>query len=213
MLNHQPSSVLAFHSCDLEVGLRVLLGNDSLKASSNDWDWLADGIYFWEQNPERALKYAMECAEGKQKNKVKIKIPFVLGCLIDLGNCFNLTEATSIDALKRGYEDYVSLMNASGKKILQNKAANRQLDCAVIRYIHEVNKIENLTPYDTVRAAFSEGDPVYNTCAIWEQTHIQLAVRNESCIRGYFLPKPVTAYNPYLADYIYDKLPILVNDL
>ena len=211
MLNHQPSSVLAFHSCDIEVGLKVLLGTETLKQSTNDWDWLADGIYFWEQNPERALKYSIDCAAGTQKNKVKVNTPFVLGCLIDLENCFNLTESTSLQALKRGYDDFIDISAQKGIIIPQNQRANRKLDCAVIRYIHEVNKIADLKPYDTVRAAFREGNPVYPSCEIWEETHIQIAVRNENCIRGYFLPKPINVYNPYLETYIMDNYPSLID--
>ncbi|NCI48418.1 hypothetical protein GWC95_00695 [Sediminibacterium roseum] len=209
MLNHQPTSVIAFHSCDIEVGLKVLLGLDNLKHSTNDWDWLGDGIYFWEQNPERALTYARECAEGRQKNKRKINTPFVLGCVIDLKNCFNLTESVSISWLKQGYKDFVDLCKATGTPIPQNKDANRKLDCAVIRYIHTVNEQQNLTRYDTVRAAFPEGELVYEGCEIREHTHIQISVRTEDCIKGYFLPKPFDAYNPYLKAHIMDKYPEL----
>jgi len=87
---HHPFSIIGFHSCDKEVGLRVLNGLDDLRSSENTWDWLGPGIYFWEQNPGRALEYAIECANRKQFNKVPIKTPFVLGAHIELGNCLNL---------------------------------------------------------------------------------------------------------------------------
>jgi hypothetical protein len=209
MLNHQPTSVIAFHSCDIEVGLRVLLGLDNLKHSSNDWDWLGDGVYFWEQNPDRALTYSIDCSAGRQKNKIPIKVPFVLGCVIDLKHCFNLTESNSIGWLKQGHKDFVDLCNNTGTKIPENKGAIRKLDCAVIRYIHTVNEQQGLESYDSVRAAFPEGDEVYAGCAIKEHTHIQICVRNEDCIKGYFLPKPFDAYNPYLKTYIMDNYPSL----
>ena len=63
-----------------------------LNASANSWDWLGGGIYFWEQNPQRAFEYAKEVADGQQYNKIKIKLPFVLGAIIELGNCLNLVE-------------------------------------------------------------------------------------------------------------------------
>jgi hypothetical protein len=87
---HQPFQITGFHSCDREVGLRVLNGKDQLILSDNAWDWLGSGIYFWEQNPARALEYAIDSAEGRQKNKVAIKTPFVIGAIIELGNCLNL---------------------------------------------------------------------------------------------------------------------------
>ncbi len=72
MTYHQPFQTAGFHSCDKEVGLRVLNGEMDLKPSENSWDWLGSGIYFWEQNPGRALEYANESALGKQKNKIRL---------------------------------------------------------------------------------------------------------------------------------------------
>ena len=97
---HQPSQVFGFHSCDKAVGFSVLNGNDQLWPSVNSWDWLGPGIYFWEQNPGRALLYAEESAAGKQKNKVQIKTPFVIGAIIELGHCLNLLEPVSIQIVK-----------------------------------------------------------------------------------------------------------------
>ena len=96
MHDYQPFSVIGFHSCDREVGLRVLNGHDELLPSQNAWDWLGSGIYFWEQNPLRALEYAVESAERKQFNKKPISTPFVLGAIIDLGNCLDLVESSSL---------------------------------------------------------------------------------------------------------------------
>jgi len=96
MHDYQPFSVIGFHSCDKDVGLRVLNGHDELLPSQNSWDWLGEGIYFWEQNPLRALEYAIENAERRQFNKTPISAPFVLGAIIDLGNCLNLVESGSL---------------------------------------------------------------------------------------------------------------------
>jgi hypothetical protein len=109
MHDYQPFSVIGFHSCDKEVGLRVLNGNDELLPSENAWDWLGTGIYFWEQNPFRALEYAMESVQRKQFNKKPIKEPFVLGAVIELGNCFNLTESSSLHILGKAYSSLSEL--------------------------------------------------------------------------------------------------------
>lgn len=29
-----------------------------MRSSDNDYDWLGPGIYFWENNPKRAIDYA-----------------------------------------------------------------------------------------------------------------------------------------------------------
>ncbi len=45
MAHHRPFQVIAFHSCDKEVGLKVLNGKADIKSSTNSWDWPVDGIY------------------------------------------------------------------------------------------------------------------------------------------------------------------------
>ena len=99
MAYHQPFQITGFHSCDRAIGLNILNGKDSLKPSKNKWDWLGEGIYFWEHNPLRAIEYATECAQKKQKFSGQIHNPFVLGSVIDLGNCLNLVEPVSLDII------------------------------------------------------------------------------------------------------------------
>lgn len=96
MAHHRPFQVMGFHSCDKSVGIKVLNGEIQLKPSTNPWDWLGDGIYFWEQNPERALQYAIESSQHVQFNKTPIEVPFVIGAIIELGNCLNLVEPESL---------------------------------------------------------------------------------------------------------------------
>ena len=102
MSYYQPFQVIGFHSCDKEIGLKVLNGEEPLIPSDNIWDRLGSGVYFWEQNPGRALEYAIECAAGKQKNRIRIKTPFVIGAIIELGNCLNL-EPLSLNIVKEAH--------------------------------------------------------------------------------------------------------------
>lgn len=195
---HHPFEVIGFHSCDREVGLAILNGDDELKPSDNDWDWLGNGIYFWEQNPYRALDYAIKCAKRQQFNKVRIKTPFVLGAIIELGNCFNLVTPDALNLLTETYRDLESVYKKAGKPIPKNVDAKRELDCAVIRYVHEINKIANKPSYDSVRCAFGEGGEAYPTSNFTTELHIQICLRNHALIKGYFLPIPIERFNPYL---------------
>ena len=44
-------------------------------------------------------------------------------------------------------------------------------------------------PYDIVRGAFPKGQPIYDSCVIHDQTHIQVCVRNSKAIRNrYHVP-------------------------
>ena len=196
MHDYQPFSVIGFHSCDKEVGLRVLNGNDELLPSENAWDWLGTGIYFWEQNPFRALEYAMESVQRKQFNKKPIKEPFVLGAVIELGNCLNLTESSSLQILGKAYSSLSELKKNLGEDMPVNKHNNRALDCAVIQYLHQLNERKNEPGYDTVRCAFPEGEQAYPDSYITSRLHIQVCVRNADCIKGFFLPRPLAKFNP-----------------
>jgi hypothetical protein len=180
------------------VGLAVLNGQMDLSPSDNSWDWLGGGIYFWEQNPVRALKYAEESKSGSQKNKIRIKTPFVLGAIIELGNCLNLMEPMSLGIIKSSYKSLKDIYKNLGEPMPQNRGANRQLDCAVIKYVHETRKETNQQPYDTIRCPFQEGYPVYDTSSFTERLHIEICVLNRELIKGYFLPRPVKEYNPHL---------------
>ena len=194
----QPHEVIAFHSCDKELGLRLLNGSDELRPSNNSWDWLGPGIYFWEQNPSRALAYAEEAARQQQKFSGKIRTPFIIGAIIELGECLNLMEPTSIDIVKKAHTILLRTMQGSGEKMPENKGANRRLDCAVIRYVHESIKLNGLLAFDSVRSPFHEGDPLYEGANFTDRLHIEICVRNPGLIKGYFLPRPVERFNPYL---------------
>lgn len=176
----------------------MLNGKMPLNPSDNKWDWLGGGIYFWEQNPGHALKYAMDSANGKQKNKIPIKTPFVIGAIIELGNCLNLVEPTSLDVLRQAHAGMKEAYQNSGEPLPVNKKANRELDCAVIKYLHETRKRSGDKPFDTIRSAFHEGDLLYEGSNHTARLHIEICVINPEMIKGYFLPMPIEEFNPYL---------------
>jgi len=41
--------VVGYHGCDEQLSHDVLLGKKGMEESTNDYDWLGRGIYFWEQ--------------------------------------------------------------------------------------------------------------------------------------------------------------------
>jgi hypothetical protein len=198
MPDFQAGHVIGFHSCDREVGLRLLNGNDELLPSENSWDWLGPGSYFWEQDPARSLEYATENAAGKQFNKTAAKTPFVIGAIIDLDNCLNLVEAEALDILGSAYKNLKALKDIVGERMPINCGKNRELDCAVIKYIHQANIDSRKAAYDTIRCAFPQGDEAFPGSMITSRLHIQVCVCNPEQIRGYFLPRPVGKYNPHL---------------
>lgn len=145
------------------------------------------------------MEYANDIAQKRQFNKVPIQTPFVLGAIIDLGNCLNLVEADSLNILSDAYTGLKKMMDFAGKEMPKNVGANRQLDCEVFKYVHFANNDSNRPPYDSIRCAFSEGQSIYPGTDITTRLHVQICVINPDCIKGYFLPRPVTMFNPKLA--------------
>ena len=94
------SFVLGYHGCEREVGER-LLGGEAFKASNNDYDWLGPGIYFWEANPLRGLEFAQEAT---RRRGVKVDA-CVVGAVIDLGNCLDLTTTDGIRSVRDTFEE------------------------------------------------------------------------------------------------------------
>jgi hypothetical protein len=189
----KPSFIYGFHGLDEKIALKILTQELNFKSSENEYDWLGNGIYFWENNPERALTYAKE--DSKRK-KSKIKKPFVLGTVIDLGNCFDLLEQRNLEFLAWAYSEFEKSLKENNKELPINSNfyendfdfKKRELDCAVIRYAHKLAKQEGME-FDSVRAAFSEGKPLYDGARFMSQNHIQLAILNPNCIKGIFLPR------------------------
>ena len=153
---------------------------------------------FWEQNPTRALEYSIESASGNQFNKVRIKTLFVIGAIIELGNCLNLIEPQYLNILKEAHKGLEAIYKQSGKPIPTNKGNNRALDCAVIKFVHQSRAIDNKPRYDSIRGAFSEGEELSKGSNFSSRLHIQVGLLNKDLIKGYFLPRPVATYNPYL---------------
>ena len=68
MYSKLPNLVLGFHGCDQSVYEEVIIKNGMLNKSENTYDWLGHGIYFWENNPKRALEWAIEL---KKRGKIR----------------------------------------------------------------------------------------------------------------------------------------------
>lgn len=187
--------MIGFHGCDQSVVDKVVSGKENLLASTNDYDWLGNGIYFWENNDARALQWAQELSKRKGSS---IKEPAVIGAIIDLGYCLDLTDSICLEELKLGYETLVALHKEVGKPLPKNTNIGsstdlllRKLDCAVIETMHQLNRYANKRAYDSVRGVFWEGKPLYPNAGFAEKNHIQICVCNPNCIKGYFLPRRI----------------------
>lgn len=204
MYNSRPGLVIAFHGCEADTCNALLTNPDFIKRSEKPYDWLGHGMYFWENNIDRALEWA----KGK-KRRGEIRTPAVIGAVLDLGYCFDLTDSRCISMIKVYHSQLSQIYRKVGEELPQNKDSKtdqykdkilRELDCKVIEFMHDqiTNRIaadvklksnSEYQIFDSVRGVFTEGGPVYAGAGIAEKTHIQLSIRNPNCIKGFFLPR------------------------
>jgi len=204
MYNNRSNLIIGFHGCDKDICNALLNHPNNTKKSEKPYDWLGHGIYFWENNYDRALQWA----EEKQK-RGEIKEACVIGAVLTLDICFDLLESK----FTKMAADYYSLMaatyNAVGKEMPKNRDAKtdvyhdkilRELDCSVIEYMHysieeQIKKdisakgFSTYKKFDSSRGVFTEGGPAYEGAGIQLKTHIQICIRNTNSIKGFFLPR------------------------
>jgi len=171
--------VLGYHGCDASVAEKLLAGAP-FKLSQNEYDWLGEGAYFWENDPLRGLQWA----EAANRRGRPVPNPAVVGAVIDLSYCLDLTTQASLDVIKTAHNGLERVSKAINRPMLRNiDELRRPLDCSVLNYLYE-----SMPPpkFQTVRGVFIEGDALYPGAFIKAKTHVQLAVRDLTCIRGVF---------------------------
>jgi hypothetical protein len=187
--NLSTSFVLGYHGCDRTTA-ELLLRNEPFLPSSNDYDWLGTGIYFWQSSPDRALDWARERSGHTKPIKDHPLDPYVVGAVVDPGFCLDLISAEGIVALEEAYSIFKSVHSASGIPMPRNVGGDdllaRNLDCAVINHLHDSRSRAGQQPFDTVRGVFMEGQHLYENSGFRRKTHIQICVRNPDAIKGVF---------------------------
>lgn len=145
-------------------------------------------MYFWEANPRRGLHFAREAAK---RTGSAIKKPAVVGAVIDLGLCLDMSTQGAIERVTLAYESLKKTLEVAGAPLPENSESLllRRLDCAVMTRLHTILDDDGIL-LDTVRGVFLEGEPIYPKSGFRAKTHTQIAVRNLDCIKGVFrVPK------------------------
>ncbi len=199
MYSTRAGLILGFHGCDESVAIDVVKGNKELRRSGNDYDWLGNGVYFWENNYNRALEYATFLMEhpSRSRGKIPIEKPAVLGAVIDLGYCLDLLDSSSLNKVNEAYKTLKKTSIDAGWELPENSGGHdlrlRRLDCAVIQTAHLSLKEKFNQSYDSVRGMFSEGKRLYTNSGFRKKDHVQLCICNPNCIKGYFLPRTLNS--------------------
>lgn len=163
--------VTGFHGCHTAAAREILAGGSFLP-SQNGYDWLGQGIYFWEDGSARAAEWARKRFGDEG---------VVLQATIDLGHCLNLLDTAHFERMEQSYQGIAITFKDLGLPLPDNARKRHSLDYLVLETYCSDAIVYNLA-FDTVRGCFPEGKPLYHGSKILRETHIQVAVRDLSCI-------------------------------
>ena len=211
MYDSRTNLIIGFHGCDKSVRDSLINNPNTIIKSEKPYDWLGHGIYFWENNYDRALKWAND----KAKRKL-IDNPSVIGAVLELKYCFDLLDSRFITTLKQYYELMAESYKILNKELPKNRDIPndknkdkilRELDCTVIEFMHQsilnqiiedekVKGFSEFNTFDSARGVFTEGSEIYPGAGILDKNHIQICIRNPNCIKGFFLPRKDVDFSP-----------------
>jgi hypothetical protein len=140
--------------------------------SQNEYDWLGEGVYFFQDAPLRALEWA------RQRHGADAA---VLQSRISLVDSMDLLDIAWFEELTVVHDEFVAAAKRAGLALPRQTSGAHRLDRDVINYLAGVLADKGIV-IRSVRAAFFEGKPVYPNSAIYDRAHIQIAVRDTSAI-------------------------------
>ena len=143
--------------------------------SRNVYDWLGDGIYFFQDAPNRAREWAAQRhgADG-----------VVIRSVIRLDDCLDLLDIQWNDLLNDAYTDVVEAAQRTGTSLPRQTAGAHRLDRVVLNLAVRLLGARRRMPVRSVRGVFGEGVPVFPNSAILSRAHVQIAVRDVSMIES-----------------------------
>jgi hypothetical protein len=161
---------IGYHGTSVERAERILA--HGFEISRNDYDWLGDGAYFFQDAPARAAEWARQ-RFGRNAA--------VVGAEIDLDGCLDLLDIAWERFLLDAHREYLDRLERAGMPAPRQTLGAHRLDRHVINYVAGTQAPDGYV-VRSVRAAFAEGDPIYPSSALLNRTHVQIAVRDLAVI-------------------------------
>lgn len=177
-----PFPLIGYHGCSQDTAEKIISGRDTLKDSDAENEWLGTGVYFWNNDPQRALEWA--------KHK-KIKNPYVIGAIIIPEKLLDFSTREAAPLVDFAFKWLDEEYRNNDKTLPPNSKygdgdlfyKNRKRDCLVMNALHKISGKK----YDVFSAPFLEGKRLHDTFFL-EQTHVQICVKKLDAIVGYFVP-------------------------
>lgn len=193
--------IVAYHGCDVVIRDALVRGDiKHLDISKNRYDWLGPGSYFFEDDPDRAMIFSKASRDHPERRYTArpIATPAVVGAILRVQHWLDMTTQAGIQEFAGAYKATVNGITTAGGNVPVNTVAHpedtdiiyRALDNAIFTFIHSyrADPANSLSPYQAVRGAFPQGNAVVENSGFRSNTHIQIALRENKCVVGWFLP-------------------------
>lgn len=143
--------------------------------SSNVYDWLGRGAYFFEESESMARRFP-RIPKGEEVVVIKAEI--------SLNGCLDLATHYWDETLRQMHRYLLTTVYQQGGEPPNQKAGRNELDRAVIELM--VKRLEQIGyRVSSVRHLFPEGHPIYAGSAFLDKIHSQIAVRDPSMITSF----------------------------
>jgi hypothetical protein len=164
--------VVGYHGTSREAAERIL--RSGFLISRNPYDWLGDGVYFFQDAPARAAAWAYDLYGPSR---------IVLQATIAIRDCLDLLDMRWTRTLTVAYDGFLAQLKRAGRPLPKQRKGSgaHRLDREVINYAVGVLSEQGVN-IRVVRSAFIEGEPIFPDSALFDRSHVQLAVRDTSCI-------------------------------
>lgn len=166
---------IGYHGTSIGAARRIL--SSGFEISRNEYDWLGDGAYFFQDAPARAREWARQRFGAEAA---------VIAAEIDLSDCIDLLDIPWQAVIEQSYADLLLRLETSAQPIPRQTRGAHRLDRAVVN--HTVGLLQSRgAQLRTVRAAFIEGKPLFPGSALWSRAHVQISVRDTAAISRLWL--------------------------
>jgi hypothetical protein len=167
--------VYGYHGTSMERAVAIV--EAGFKPSNNEYDWLGRGIYFWQDAPKRAWQWAQS---NHPDNPAVVKSRLRLD-----RSCLDLLDIGYSPLLKTMYNGFITSYAQQNLTLPQqnpDRSKAHRLDCLFFNYV--VSTFNNISDkrISSIRSAFVEGDRIFPTSAIYDLTHVQIAILDSNLI-------------------------------
>lgn len=167
--------IFGYHGTTLESAQSIVENGFELRPKP--WDWLGDGVYFWQDAPRRASLWGEEwTSKGAEVPEVS-----VVKARLRLEDCLDLLDVAWNDAIIRYVKSFRERLRRDGTNLKNHSDGRHLLDAAFFNFLVEELEHDGIK-IRSVRAAIAEGESMLEGSPIRYRSHVQIAIRDVSLI-------------------------------